>query len=96
MILLLLLPISKSLLGVLISVPSRLPSPSLFGVGRIPCLFPIFFWTKVPLEEWEPTKFDDETEMLFGSPRLPSLLNLACLFLKAFKVACPYRVLDPP
>ena len=74
-------------------MPSRLPIPSLFGVGRIPRLFPNFVWTNVPLEEWEPTKFDDKREMLFGSPRLPSLLNLACLLLKAFKVASPNRVL---
>ena len=66
-------------------MPSRLPIPSLFGGGRIPCLFPIFFWTIVLLEEWGPTKFKIKLEALVGSPRLPILFSLACLFFKAFK-----------
>ena len=76
-------------------MPSRLPSPSLFGVGRFPRLFPIFLWTNVLFWEGELTELTEETRRLFGSPRLPNLLNLACLPFKALEVPCHNQDLGP-
>ena len=77
------------------SLPSRPLTPALFGAGRIPRLFWIFFWTTVLLMGWEPTEFEEKNRRLIGSPRLPILLSLACLALKAFKEPCLKEVLSP-
>jgi hypothetical protein len=65
--------------------PSRSLPPSLFGVGRFPRLFIIVFRTNVLKTVEEPTELAKEGGRRLCSPRLPSLLALACLLLKAFK-----------
>ena len=76
-------------------MPRRPLTPALFGAGRFPCLFLFFFWTVVLLLGWGPPEFKVEMRRLLGSPRLPILLSLACLALKAFKEPCLKEGLRP-